>query len=169
MKITKYLLPSNNLWMRLSMLISPSAMFGVRQPSTPDFKAYISRPFFSQHLTDRKPKSWYSRNKAVSFKPCSSFPKSWPVHERQLCFTADSGPVLAQLPNLLNSCTQHSQCTVKCYSSSKLSELSSCCLALASTFIEFHALVFYWDKEQQSKVQNSNSKYRQMALTGFDT
>ena len=126
--------------MRLSMLISPSAMFGVRQPSTPDFKAYISRPFFSQHLTDRKPKSWYSRNKAVSFKPCSSFPKSWPVHERQLCFTADSGPVLAQLPNLLNSCTQHSQCTVKCYSSSKLSELSSCCLALTSTFIEFHDL-----------------------------
>ena len=26
-----------------------------------------------------------------------------------------------------------------------------------------------WDKEQQSKAQNSDSKYRQMALTGFDT
>ena len=28
---------------------------------------------------------------------------------------------------------------------------------------------FYWDKEQQSKAQNSDSKYRQMALVGFDT
>ena len=27
----------------------------------------------------------------------------------------------------------------------------------------------YWDKEQQSKAQNSDSKYRQMALVGFDT
>jgi hypothetical protein len=27
----------------------------------------------------------------------------------------------------------------------------------------------YWDKEQQCKAQNSDSKYRQMALTGFDT
>ena len=27
----------------------------------------------------------------------------------------------------------------------------------------------HWDKEQQSKVQNLDSKYRQMALTGFDT
>ena len=27
----------------------------------------------------------------------------------------------------------------------------------------------YWDKEQQSKAQNSASKYRQMALVGFDT
>ena len=26
-----------------------------------------------------------------------------------------------------------------------------------------------WDKEQQSKAQNSDSKYRQMALVGFDT
>ena len=26
-----------------------------------------------------------------------------------------------------------------------------------------------WDKEQQSKAQNSDSKYRQMALIGFDT
>ena len=27
----------------------------------------------------------------------------------------------------------------------------------------------YWDKEQQSKARNSDSKYRQMALVGFDT
>ena len=27
----------------------------------------------------------------------------------------------------------------------------------------------HWDKEQQSKAQNSDSKYRQMALAGFDT
>ena len=27
----------------------------------------------------------------------------------------------------------------------------------------------YWDKEQQSKAQNLDSKYRQMALVGFDT
>ena len=26
-----------------------------------------------------------------------------------------------------------------------------------------------WDKEQQSKAQNADSKYRKMALTGFDT
>ena len=26
-----------------------------------------------------------------------------------------------------------------------------------------------WDKEQQSKAQNLDSKYRQMALVGFDT
>ena len=26
-----------------------------------------------------------------------------------------------------------------------------------------------WDKEQQSKAQNSDSNYRQMALVGFDT
>ena len=30
-------------------------------------------------------------------------------------------------------------------------------------------LTHYWDKEQQSKAQNSDSKYRQMALVGFDT
>ena len=31
-------------------------------------------------------------------------------------------------------------------------------------------LNFYinWDKEQQSKAQNLDSKYRQMALVGFD-
>ena len=27
----------------------------------------------------------------------------------------------------------------------------------------------HWDQEQQSKAQNSDSKYRQMALVGFDT
>ena len=27
----------------------------------------------------------------------------------------------------------------------------------------------YWDKEQQSKARNSDSRYRQMALVGFDT
>ena len=27
----------------------------------------------------------------------------------------------------------------------------------------------HWDKEQQSKARNSDSKYRQMALVGFDT
>ena len=27
----------------------------------------------------------------------------------------------------------------------------------------------HWDKEQQSKAQNSDSKYRQMALISFDT
>ena len=27
----------------------------------------------------------------------------------------------------------------------------------------------YWDKEQQSKAQNLDSKYRQMALVGFDS
>ena len=26
-----------------------------------------------------------------------------------------------------------------------------------------------WDKEQQSKARNSDGKYRQMALVGFDT
>ena len=26
----------------------------------------------------------------------------------------------------------------------------------------------YWDKEQQSKARNLDSKYRQMALVGFD-
>ena len=123
------------------MLISPSAMFGVRQPSTPDSKSlFLTAFFFSQHLTDRNLSLDIHeiRLSLLSLAPLST--KSWPVHERQLCFTADSGPVLAQLPNLLNSCTQHSQCTVKCYSSSKLSELSSCCLALTSTFIEFHGL-----------------------------
>ena len=30
-------------------------------------------------------------------------------------------------------------------------------------------LTQHWDKEQQSKAQNSDSKYRQMALIGFDT
>ena len=29
--------------------------------------------------------------------------------------------------------------------------------------------MYYWDKEQHSKAQNSDSKYRQMALVGFDT
>ena len=30
-------------------------------------------------------------------------------------------------------------------------------------------VIGHWDKEQQSKAQNLDSKYRQMALTGFDT
>ena len=29
--------------------------------------------------------------------------------------------------------------------------------------------ILNWDKEQQSKAQNLDSKYRQMALIGFDT
>ena len=33
----------------------------------------------------------------------------------------------------------------------------------------FERIKVNWDKEQQSKAQNSDSKYRQMALTGFDT
>ena len=32
-----------------------------------------------------------------------------------------------------------------------------------------NVIIFYWDKEQQSKAQNSDSKYRQMAPVGFDT
>ena len=30
-------------------------------------------------------------------------------------------------------------------------------------------MILHWDKEQQSKAQNSDGKYRQMALAGFDT
>ena len=30
-------------------------------------------------------------------------------------------------------------------------------------------ILFDWDKEQQSKARNSDSKYHQMALIGFDT
>ena len=30
-------------------------------------------------------------------------------------------------------------------------------------------MYLHWEKEQQSQAQNSDSKYRQMALTGFDT
>ena len=33
----------------------------------------------------------------------------------------------------------------------------------------FNPNFFYWDKEQQSKAQNSDSKYHQMALNSFDT
>ena len=33
-----------------------------------------------------------------------------------------------------------------------------------------HKIVqIHWQKEQQSKAQNSDGKYRQMALAGFDT
>ena len=43
-------------------------------------------------------------------------------------------------------------------------------LAFDDTSIHtFNEKINNWDKEQQSKAQNSDSKYRQMALTGFDT
>ena len=36
-------------------------------------------------------------------------------------------------------------------------------------FMYINVCIFmYWDKEQQSKAHNSDSKYRQMALVGFD-
>ena len=35
--------------------------------------------------------------------------------------------------------------------------------------IQHLSCVDYWDKKQQSKAQNLDSKYRQMALAGFDT
>ena len=73
-------LPSNNLWMRLSMLISPSAMFVA-------FDTWIQAYFtaFFQHFTDqlsldRTFSLSIASLEAVSLcSSLSSFPKSWPA------------------------------------------------------------------------------------------
>ena len=43
------------------------------------------------------------------------------------------------------------------------------CLFQIVDLLFFTAKKYYWAVQQQSKARNSDSKYRQMALVGFDT